>query len=547
MKGYLGIHYAPSYGLRGAALGGTEVGANFVKSFSALNATNCNVLDSLGKYPFRRRGVATGACVFDSALLKIYAASTSPISFTVLSGTVQSGMILSWAGQPSVSVRCAAISVSPSCTLSPDVSTAIAQDTIVIASFHFAATFKGSVSASGTLTVESVLSGRLRAGSIVMGGTSTDYLPPGTKISSCFPATISKGMSGTCELSLNNPPSIPGQSYFAATFSFAALGESSHGHEIYPFAPHAFDAIFAAAHGIRLMEESNELTSLSRTPQTSWDSDLLVNLLMKNVSYTGATGHVHFFAGMQASLGGYARGNREQGHTFTLWNFNQAAYLSGAADNSVFNYVGTWSIVTDEEGQYLSGGVKWCSKTVSNAFYSDADGVYPCQPMVWNTRDNSIPSINSAYHYDTPPKVIKIGGFFSPIDPVTGLKNTDQIQALAAFNMAVRDVNAAAFNTKFTLATAVASGTDFVTAVAAAAYLMNDAFTGTGLDIVVGAGGDDATMAMNAMYNSAKLVQIHALAQSTLHGEGTVYHYKVQTVPIDSFMGMALQVRFSRS
>jgi len=83
--------------------------------------------------------------------------------------------------------------------------------------------------------------------------------------------------------------------------------------------------------------------------------------------------------------------------------------------------------------------------------------------------------------------------------------------------------------------------------VSAAAYFLNDAFTGTGVDIVVGAGGDDATMAMDAMYNSAKLVQIHALAQSTLLGDGLVYHYKVQTVPIDSFMGMALQVRYSCS
>lgn len=242
-----------------------------------------------------------------------------------------------------------------------------------------------------------------------------------------------------------------------------------------------------------------------------------------------------------ANFGGYAQGGREQGHTFTLWNFNYDGYLAGQNNDSVFNYVGTWQIKTDASGKYVSGGVSWCSDGPRNSYYADRGGYYSCAPVQFNSMDGNIPSIVSPYHFDTPEtNVIKIGGIFSNVDEETGSVDANQAQGLAAFLMAVEDVNAA-FGSKFKFRHAIVSGKGRRAAVEVASYLAREAFSGTGVDIVVSAAENIETMAALKMFEAYRVVQIHALAQDTLLGSGTDYPYKIQTVPIDSFQGMVLQ------
>jgi hypothetical protein len=160
--------------------------------------------------------------------------------------------------------------------------------------------------------------------------------------------------------------------------------------------------------------------------------------------------------------------------------------------------------------------------------------------MVFNTRDGSIPSIDSPYHYETPPDTIKIGFMFSSIDETTGIVDVNQAQALAAFLMAVEDVNVA-FGSIFKFRSAITSAVGFASAVKSSEYLISKAFSGTGVDVVVNAAGDVETEAALKMFEAEKLVQVHALAQATELGSGDNFPYKVQVVPIDSFQGMAYQ------
>ena len=541
MKGYLGIRYAPSYGLRGRALGGTEKGTRFVSSFKTIDPAavstskvHCDVKDSLGSYVFRSGGSSTGACVFDTAIIQVTALSVQKtITFTNLQGTLRDGMFISWMTGTGSSAESSGTSTRISCDSSqvctvPSGVTFSTLPVIVTGAFHISAALAGSVSGNA-LTISKRFSGSVKNGTILLGGSSSMQLTAGTTVSSCSSSTI-------CTLS-TSATSPSGQIYIVGVFSFMMFTESD-GRGIYPYAPHAYDAIYSIGHAVRLLEESNRFTSNLAT--TTWDSDLLSSILMINVTHEGATGKIKYYEGM-ANFGGYAQGGREQGHTFTLWNFNYDGYLAGQSNDSVFNYVGTWQITTDLSGEYLSGGVSWCKDGAHNAYYADRGGYYSCATAQFNSRDGKIPSIVSPYHFDTPEtSVIKIGGIFSNVDEDSGAVDSNQAQGLAAFLMACEDVNAA-FGSKFKFRHAVVSGIGRKAAVEAAGYLVKDAFSGTGVDFVVSAGENVETMAALKMFEAYRTVQIHALAQDTLLGSGTDYPFKIQTVPIDSFQGMVLQ------
>ena len=541
MKGYLGVRYAPSYGLRGKSLGGTDKGTQFVQTFKEIDLTDtnnlihCNTKDSLQHYVFRSGGVLNGACVFDSAFIKVTASSAGSITFDVIDGTLHDGMFISWmigsstSSGTSTRVTCTQsyLSGSGSCTI-PSGVTIPTVGASVNGAFYISTTFKATVSSS-TLTVSKVFSGSLKAGMILVGGDPSDSskrLTYQVKVTSCSTPT-------SCTLSAAQASLT--DIYIIGVFSFKMFIEPD-GRSIYPYSPHAYDAIYSVGHGVRLLDKSNSFTSrISNT----WDSFLLSKLMMKNVSHEGASGYIHYFEGM-ADFGGYAQGNREQGHTFTVWNFNYDGFLAGQTNNSVFNYVGTWQIKTEEDGFFLSGGITFCGEGVTNTYYADRDGYYPCSPVQYNSHDGKIPSINSPYHYDTPPRVIKIGGIFSNVNEDTGEVDLNQAQGLAAFLLAVKDVNTA-FGSKFKFRHALASGVGFSSGVKAAEFLLNKAFTGTGVDIVVSAAGNDETEAALKMLEAEKVVQIHAFAQATELGSGAEFPHKVQTVAMDSFQGMVLQ------
>ncbi len=87
--------------------------------------------------------------------------------------------------------------------------------------------------------------------------------------------------------------------------------------DIYPYTPHAYDAVYTAAHGIHDLFYEKGLTSI--------DSDLLQEVLEKNISFSGATGYLKFFEGMPLYRG-YGKGDREVGHTFLVYQFQDKIY-----------------------------------------------------------------------------------------------------------------------------------------------------------------------------------------------------------------------------
>lgn len=465
MKGYLGVRYAPGYGMRGAARGGTYKGADFYERFTVLTAAAlCDQKDSFGVLAFRKTGASGQDCVFDG----IAKAKTA------------------------------------------------------------------SLTASGVRSITLVSTLDISVGAVVSGtgivtGTTVATVTSNTNIITLSGPTTSSTIAAGTVLTFTSSP-----------FSFLALRDSQNdGRKVYPFAPHAYDAIHAAAHGVRKLEINNGFTT---NASTKFDLDLLMNVLIDDVDFIGATGRINFFEGME-EFNTYARGGREQGHTYTLWNFNPQTFSDGATNDSVFSYTGTWNIKTNRSGEWESGGVKWCDATgATNAEYADEGGNYPCASVLFNTLDGGKPSSTPPYSTDTPPAIIKIGGFFSLIDSVTGKTDQLQAQALAAFLMAVKDVNAATrFKHPFKLKTAVFGGTGFTAAVEAASYMIEKAFGGSGVDVIIGAGLDVATMASDSMLAGAKVVQIHTRAQETRLGKGVDYPYKIQTCTLDSFMGMVLQ------
>jgi hypothetical protein len=62
-----------------------------------------------------------------------------------------------------------------------------------------------------------------------------------------------------------------------------------------------------------------------------------------------------------------------------------------------------------------------------------------------------------------------------------------------------------------------------------------------GVDLVVGAGNNKETLAQDQFFVQRKILQIHTVANDTQFGIGTLFPYKIQTVPVESFQGMVMQ------
>jgi len=267
-------------------------------------------------------------------------------------------------------------------------------------------------------------------------------------------------------------------------------------------------------------------------------------------------------------LGSYAHGDREEGHTFTLWNFDKTSYLAsviespwGHNNDSAFNLIGTWTVCLDaHEDACLLGnnGVHLC--TDANMYYDN--NKYRCHAPVFNNIESTsnmtsdrppytLGTIKGVYWKDSTtsvsaPQVLKIGGFFKPVDTDSGTFDRQQAQSLEAFLMAIEEINAdrsilMVNGIKTRIVYSVQEGNQFAGAVNAASFLAEKTFGNTGVHAVVGAGNNVETMASNQMLKSHKIIEIHTVASDAALGDGVTYPYKLQTTPIDSFQGMVYQ------
>jgi ABC-type branched-subunit amino acid transport system substrate-binding protein len=129
---------------------------------------------------------------------------------------------------------------------------------------------------------------------------------------------------------------------FSRFRSNGSVSNSANG--IYQFTPHAYDAVYALAQGIQRI--------LAVHGRDDINGDLLHSTFINDIYFYGATGLVKFYGGMSNYLY-YAMGDREVGHTYLMYNFNDEVYDASNRTNGLA-LVASWSLET--------GGVTLCSE-----------------------------------------------------------------------------------------------------------------------------------------------------------------------------------------
>jgi len=137
---------------------------------------------------------------------------------------------------------------------------------------------------------------------------------------------------------------------------FSASFVADDGSDIYQAAAHAYDAVYAIAHGLQAVIDNGD---------QHVDGTNLTDQIINHVDFAGATGQVAFYPGYEG-FNGFAHGDRELGHTYGLFSYDPSV--------SDVVYIGTWNPVNSTT---LCIGHLWADM--------------PCKEIVFNTHDNSIP------------------------------------------------------------------------------------------------------------------------------------------------------------
>jgi hypothetical protein len=140
---------------------------------------------------------------------------------------------------------------------------------------------------------------------------------------------------------------------------------------------------------------------------------------------------------------------------------------------------------------------------------------------------------------------VAIGGLFAPVS-ADGVWDVDQAQHLAAFVMAVNDINNKTdgiFDDILPNTKLVFSIQDPIGAVetAAAVSKWGEAFNKSGVFGVVTAQPSDEVVIDNLVAADSKIIQVSSVGQDTRLNEYIYFPYKLMTVPVDSYEGLVMQ------
>lgn len=283
------------------------------------------------------------------------------------------------------------------------------------------------------------------------------------------------------------------------------------GSDINPYAALTYDAVYVLAKGITwLLEQELDV-----------NGDNLLQAIYDLPPFYGATGIQDYSPG-NPRFSNYGRGDRVDGHTYRIKNFNADGFLSGY--NTSFVQVALWS---HEKG------------------FHSCDITEICESIIYNTPDNSIPSCYPPYSYAYPPQFVKLGALFCPVDSAGNI-DLVQIENLAAFILAIDAINNKTDgifdnllpNTQIVFS--FRSGAGYAGGIAAADSVTK-AFNGIGIVGVVNGLTNLEVTLDNELFKDHALVQSHSMAQDSNLGTANSFPYKVQTVPLDSFEGDVLQ------
>ena len=271
-----------------------------------------------------------------------------------------------------------------------------------------------------------------------------------------------------------------------------------------------YDATYVIAHGLQYMVDNYE-------SYTRFDMrDAIVTM----PSFIGASGLINIFDGIN-TFGSYGGGDREVGHHYSIINFNAQQYDLNI--NNSFVRTGIWS---------KEDGITDCPVDVE------------CFDLILNNPENKIIDGYPPYVLDEAPDVIKIGALFTPVK--NNAFDVTQGENLAAFLLALSHINnktdgiADDILPDSKIVFQLETGGSYIQAVQSSANLLSS-FMNSGIHGVVGSLPSDETMATNLYNADFELVHVHSMAMDTDLGNGVAYPYKVQTCPIDSYYGMALQ------
>lgn len=112
-----------------------------------------------------------------------------------------------------------------------------------------------------------------------------------------------------------------------------------------------YDATYLLAYGLQALIEMDK----------PMNGKNMIDVLMNNVSFDGATGFVQVYIGMPL-FAYYAFGDREVGHHYRLRNFHYDKYLLNPNDS--FPLVGLWSV---EDGVTSCYAISECSNLITNS------------------------------------------------------------------------------------------------------------------------------------------------------------------------------------
>ena len=160
---------------------------------------------------------------------------------------------------------------------------------------------------------------------------------------------------------------------------------------------YVYDAVWLAAYGLdNVLSNSTQCT----LGQRCIDGDSLIDALFYNVSFTGASSFVKSYEGMPL-FADYARGDREDGHYYTAFNWQPDLFDTSPATTGGFAYMGQWYIADG------TGTLTFCNDDVAGLqdYYGpslDSSGTlmtHKCKMPVYNTF-NGLPAP------DTPPNIV---------------------------------------------------------------------------------------------------------------------------------------------
>eukprot|EP00966_Prymnesium_polylepis_P085226 1973366-Prymnesium_polylepis.1 len=274
----------------------------------------------------------------------------------------------------------------------------------------------------------------------------------------------------------------------------------------------AYDAAFAVAHAVHDLIEIQKRDSIQ-------GSDVL-DALLRRVQFEGVTGSVSFHDG-SADPDQLHHGDRRVGIAYVIRNF-----------------------VDSVEGLVHVGSLTWCAdKAAYNCSWTDRWHSVPGIELTYSTADNSQPPQTA------PPRVTEVR--LGILLPTFGTRDADYVaeswsprvgvyQALREINNKTDGVADHLLPSQRLRFAYKDSKCDANTALASALHLAEYAFSGLGVNAIVGAGCSSASLSAAQVAAGAQVPIVSPTSTSPGLSDGKSYPFFARIAPSDAFSAIMI-------